>query len=66
MNDSEKTKEVLEEVYQAYEAITTGIAAFADATDNLPKKYAELARIARQIDQLPFDFEHAFHALTGY
>lgn len=66
MADSEQTKETLEEVYQAYEAITTGIAAFADATDNLPKKYSELARIARAMDQLSFEFEHTFYALTGY
>jgi len=66
MADSKRTKETLEKVHQAYEAITTGVSALADATDNLPAKYKDLKYIAKQMDQLSFAFEHAFYALTGY
>lgn len=66
MPDSERTKETLNEVHNAYDFVSTTVAALADATINLPEKYAELTRIAWQMDQLSLEFVRKFYALTGY
>lgn len=66
MENREKVKEILNQVHDSYDDITTGIAALADVTNELPSEYEALKEIAVQMDNLAFDFIKLFYKLTGF